>query len=47
MIDFAPQSWPFLQILVAADEGDLESWATADSGTDRQHRPKGVVEVIL
>ena len=47
MIDLEPQSWPFLQILVAADEADLESWATADFGTDRQRRPKGVVEVIL
>jgi hypothetical protein len=39
--------WPFLQILVAADEADLEAWARQDFATDRQGRPKGVVEVIL
>src|SRR3954453_20655425 len=39
--------WPFLQILVAADEDDLEAWATRDFGTDRQQRPKGVLEVLL
>ena len=47
MIDFEPPQWPFLQILVAADEADLECWATGDFGTDRQGRAKGVVEVIL
>jgi len=39
--------WPFLQVLVAADEDDLEHWAVQDFGTDRNQRPKGVVEVIL
>ena len=39
--------WPFLQVLVAADEEDLEHWALQDFGTDRDQRPKGVVEVIL
>jgi hypothetical protein len=39
--------WPFLQVLVAADEDDLEQWALRDFGTDRNQRPKGVVEVIL
>jgi hypothetical protein len=39
--------WPFLQILVAADEEDMEHWALQDFGTDRNLRPKGVVEVIL
>ena len=39
--------WPFLQVLVAADENDLELWAVQDFGTDRNLRPKGVVEVIL
>jgi len=39
--------WPFLQVLVAADDADLEIWAIADFGTDREGRPKGVVEVIL
>ena len=39
--------WPFLQVLVAADDDDLERWATHDFGTDRDQRPKGVVEVIL
>ena len=39
--------WPFLQILVAADDADLEAWALQDFGTDRDLRPKGVAEVIL
>jgi hypothetical protein len=39
--------WPFLHVLVAADEDDLEVWAIRDFGTDRQQRPKGVVEVVL
>ncbi len=39
--------WPFLQVIVAADETDLLQWATEDFGTDRRARPKGVVEVIL
>jgi hypothetical protein len=39
--------WPFLQVLVAADENDLEQWALQDFGTDRNLRPKGVVEEIL
>jgi hypothetical protein len=39
--------WPFLQVLIAADEDDLEAWALRDFGTDRHQRPKGVVEVIL
>ncbi len=39
--------WLFLQVLVAADDEDLEAWAMRDFGTDRQRRPKGVVEVLL
>ncbi len=39
--------WPFLQIIVAADDADFESWATQQFATDRRRRPKGVVEVIL
>jgi hypothetical protein len=39
--------WPFLQIVVAIDEADLETWATKDFGTDRQMIEKGVVEVLL
>ena len=42
-----PPLWPFLQILFAADEADLERWARDDFGTDREGRDKGVVEVIL
>jgi hypothetical protein len=38
--------WPFLQILVATDEADLEEWSLADFGTDRNRRPKGVVEIL-
>ena len=40
-------SWPFLQIIIAADDADLERWALEDFGTDRRQRAKGVVEVIL
>jgi len=39
--------WPFLQVLVAEDDADFESWALEDFATDRQDRPKGVVELIL
>jgi hypothetical protein len=39
--------WPFLQILIAADDDDFETWAVADFGTDRTQLVKGVVEVIL
>lgn len=39
--------WPFLQIIVAADDADFEAWAMTDFSTDRQTRPKGVMEVIL
>ncbi|SRR5712692_10316169 len=39
--------WPFLHVLVAADEPDLKRWAEEDFGTDRDFRRKGIVEVIL
>jgi hypothetical protein len=39
--------WPFLHILVAADDDDMEQWTLQDFGTDRYLRPKGVVEVIV
>ena len=39
--------WPFLQIIIAADDADFESWALRQFGTDRRRRPKGVVEVKL
>lgn len=39
--------WPFLQVLIAADDADLESWITDVFGTDRKLRPKGVIEVSL
>jgi hypothetical protein len=39
--------WPFLQIIVAADDADFEAWASFQFATDRRSRPKGVVEVIL
>lgn len=39
--------WPFLHVLVAADEADLRRWVDEDFGTDRAHRRKGIVEVIL
>lgn len=39
--------WPFVQVVVAADDRDLETWAIEDFGTDRNLEPKGVVEVPL
>ena len=39
--------WPFLQIIVAADDADFEAWALRSFATDRRKRPKGVVEVLL
>jgi len=39
--------WPFLQVIYAADDADLEQWALEDFGTDRRSRSQGVVEVIL
>ncbi len=39
--------WPFLQIIIAADDADFEAWATRQFATDRRKRPKGVVEVLL
>jgi hypothetical protein len=39
--------WPFLQIFVAFDEADLNSWSLRDFGTDRNRIVKGVVEVKL
>lgn len=39
--------WPFLQIIVAADDADFEAWAVHQFSTDRRKRPKGVVEVTL
>ncbi|MGD9632272.1 MAG: hypothetical protein AB7G28_25875 [Pirellulales bacterium] len=39
--------WPFLQVLVAADDADLDQWSLEDFGTDRIGRSKGVIEVVL
>ena len=39
--------WPFLQIIVAADDADFEAWALRQFATDRRRRTKGVVEVML
>ena len=39
--------WPFLQIIVAADDADFEAWAVRQFATDRKKHAKGVVEVTL
>jgi len=39
--------WPFLQVFIAVDDSDLVEWSLQDFGTDRNHRVKGVVEVLL
>jgi hypothetical protein len=46
-LDADEQVWPFLQIIVAADDADFETWAMRQFATDRKRRRKGVVEVIL
>jgi hypothetical protein len=44
--NFADQ-WPFLHVMVAADEADLEQWAQVDFGIDRSGNRRGIVEVEL
>jgi hypothetical protein len=39
--------WPFLQIFIAIDDADLNSWSLRDFGTDRNRMVKGVVEIKL
>ena len=39
--------WPFLDVLAATDQDDLEAWSMRDFGTHRMLRPKGVVGVLL
>jgi hypothetical protein len=39
--------WPFVHVMVAADEADLEQWARVDFGIDRQERHRGIVEIDL
>ena len=46
-LDSTDWIWPYLQIIVAADDQDFEAWATHQFATDRRKRAKGVVEVIL
>lgn len=40
-------TWPFLQVIVAADDNDFDRWALEDFGTDRNLYEKGVLEIIL
>ena len=40
-------SWPFLHVQIADDEMDLRQWAVVDFGTDRNHNPRGLLEIIL
>jgi hypothetical protein len=39
--------WPFLDVLAAADQDDIEAWSMRDFGTDRMLHPKGGVEAPL
>jgi hypothetical protein len=39
--------WPFLHIMIAADEVDLKQWAHVDFGTDRNGDPRGILEIEL
>src|SRR5437588_9483697 len=45
-LDDNERIWPFLQIIVAADDADFDAWASRQFATDRHGRPKGVLEVI-
>lgn len=46
-LDADEMIWPFVQIIVAADDADFEAWALHQFGTDRERRAIGVVEVLL
>jgi hypothetical protein len=46
-LDDEDMIWPFLQIIVAADDADFEAWGIFQFGTDRRKRAKGVVEIEL
>jgi hypothetical protein len=46
-LDCDEVTWPFLQIIVAADDADFEAWALRQFATDRSKRQKGVVEILL
>jgi hypothetical protein len=39
--------WPFLHIMIAVDESDLQQWAVVDFGTDRMGNPRGILEIQL
>lgn len=39
--------FPFIQLIIAADDDDLESWGLKDFGTDRKGRSKGVLEIEI
>ena len=49
LLDWLEQEvrWPFLQVLVAADDTDLMQWSLQDFGTDRRGCTKGVIEISL
>jgi len=40
-------AWPFLHILIAADDVELEEWSMQHFGADRNLMVKGVVEVLI
>jgi hypothetical protein len=39
--------WPFVHVMIAADEADLQQWARLDFGTDRSGISRGIVELEL
>ena len=39
--------WPFIHVIVATDQADLEKWARVDFSTDRKGVIRGVVEFVL
>ena len=42
-----PEQWPFVHIVVALDEADLERWAQVDFGIDRAGNHRGILEIKL
>jgi hypothetical protein len=46
-LDSDDSVWPYLHVIVAADDADFAAWATRQFATDRKRREKGVVEVML
>ena len=47
MIEMEITQWPFVHVMIAADETDLGLWIQVDFGMDRNQLPRGIVEIQL